>query len=228
MKENPYPIAPEGLPFIVIALVLTLGLTYFLGPLGGVLPLAAFFFCIWFFRDPKRFPPPEEVNAEGMTTQTVLSPADGTIVDIQEMEEKRFLKRKTKRVSIFMSPLNVHINRSPVSGEVLEVQYNPGKYFNAASEKASLDNEQNAIWMKTAQNLELVFVQIAGFIARRIVCYPKPGDPLSRGQRMGLIRFGSRVDVYVPCEAEIHVGLKQKVVGGETILARIPGNPKKG
>lgn len=219
MKENPWPLAPEGIPFLAIALAATALVYYFAGPWAAILPGLALVFTLQFFRDPKRFTPP---SSDQDPFETVISPADGTIIGIQEVEEGRLLHRRLRRVSIFMSPFNVHVNRAPVHGEVTQTQYNPGKFFNAAADKASLDNEQRAIVMKTARGVEVLFVLIAGFIARRIVSYPKSGDRLYMGQRIGMIRFGSRVDVYLPLNAEVAVGMKQRVTAGETLLARLP------
>ena len=124
------------------------------------------------------------------------------------------------RVSIFMSVFNVHVNRAPLTGRVERTQYNPGKFFAANRDKASLDNEQNAVVLRDADGRKIMFVQIAGLIARRIVCYINPGDDVVRGQRIGLIRFGSRLDVYLPTDATIEVALGQKVRAGETILGK--------
>jgi phosphatidylserine decarboxylase len=213
-------IAPEGYPFITAAFVLTVLGFYYFGFWGGLLPLAGLGFCLWFFRDPKRVPPDDHGSESG---EVVISPADGRIIQIQEIEGHPLLPEKRRRVSIFMSPLNVHVNRAPIKGEVKKISYNPGKFFNAAGDKASLLNEQNAILMNTAKGFSILFVQIAGFIARRIVCHVREGDHLNLGERMGIIRFGSRVDVYLPLDAEIKVNLQEKVRAGETLLGRIPG-----
>jgi phosphatidylserine decarboxylase len=168
---------------------------------------------IWFFRNPARVIP-EQPNA-------VVSPADGTVIGIEEVEEGRFVKERMKKVSIFMSVFNVHINRIPYSGMVREVSYNPGKFLVASVDKASLLNEQNAVVIETAQGKKILFVQIAGLVARRIVCYLAKGEAVTRGERFGLIRFGSRVDIYLPANSTLAVSLKQKVTGGETIIGHL-------
>jgi len=171
-------------------------------------------FAMWFFRNPDR----ETPKQNGI----YVSPADGKVIKIEEeLEENRYLHRKMKRVSIFMSPLDVHINRVPRTGTVVEVIYHPGKYFSANKDKASLDNEQNAVIVKDEKDRIYMFVQIAGFIARRIVCYVRAGKEIEIGQRVGLIKFGSRLDVYLPLEAEIVVKKGARVKAGETIIGRL-------
>lgn len=180
-------------------------------PLAAV-PFVAFTaFSAWFFRNPTRRTPADP-NA-------VICPADGVICLVKDVDEPE-VGGKATRVSIFMSVFNVHVNRAPVAGRVAKTTYSPGKFSVASLDKASVENERNAIVLDTAKG-KLLFVQIAGAVARRIICYAKPGDSLSAGQRFGLIRFGSRVDVYFPAgvsRPEVVVG--QKVVGGETILGR--------
>ncbi len=178
----------------------------------GALLLALTLFVTAFFRDPERSIP----DGAGL----VVSPADGRVIKVSRMRDDRFLHGDATLVSIFMSPANVHINRVPISGRVLEVRYHPGKYFRAFADKASLDNEQNAVLMEDEQGRQLCFVQIAGFIARRIVCYLTAGMPTERGQRCGMIMFGSRADVYLPPGAEVCVGVGDRVSGGSTVIAR--------
>jgi len=171
-------------------------------------------FSMWFFRNPEREPPKED--------GIYVSPADGKVLKVDaEFEESRYIHRKMKRVCIFMSPLDVHINRVPRSGVVVDVIYNHGKFISANREKASLDNEQNAIIVNDEKGRLYMFVQIAGFIARRIVCYARAGKDVIIGQRVGLIKFGSRLDVYLPLEAEITVQPGQRVKAGETIIGRL-------
>jgi len=171
-------------------------------------------FSMWFFRNPEREPPKED--------GIYVSPADGKVLKVDaEFEESRYIHRKMKRVCIFMSPLDVHINRVPRSGVVVDVIYNHGKFISANREKASLDNEQNAIIVNDEKGRLYMFVQIAGFIARRIVCYARAGKEVIIGQRVGLIKFGSRLDVYLPLEAEITVQPGQRVKAGETIIGRL-------
>jgi phosphatidylserine decarboxylase len=210
MTEQRWPIAKEGLPFLLPAalfcfVVFLLGwkiLTF----VGILLTL----FIAFFFRNPERKIPSLQ-NA-------ILSPADGKVIYVGEYQEKRYLQEKALKISIFMSLFDVHINRSPVSGKVLKKVYNPGEFFAANVEKSSLLNEQNAIILLTEDRFKILVVQIAGLVARRIVCYPKVGDFLKRGEILGLIRFGSRVDLYLPLGTKINVQVGRKVKGGESII----------
>lgn len=205
-----YPVAKEGFPFILICLVgvVLLWVTGFKWFELFMAPLTVF--VIAFFRDPDRTAPTDK-NA-------VISPADGLIIKIDNVRDTRFLNADTLRICIFMNVFNVHVNRVPFEGVVKGVIYNPGKFFKANLDKASMDNEQNAVIVETKAGRRYAFNQIAGLIARRIVCYAKPGMSYSRGERFGLIRFGSRVDVYLPvnCKAAVKVG--DKVRAGSTIV----------
>ncbi|MEW6415247.1 MAG: phosphatidylserine decarboxylase [Pseudomonadota bacterium] len=167
-------------------------------------------FALQFFRDPERVPP-----ADG---DAVIAPADGRIVVVGKARDD-YLDRDALKISVFMNVFNVHSNKSPVDGVVKGVWYTPGSFVNADLDKASTENERNAIHIATARG-DVTCVQIAGLIARRILCYVKTGDTLARGQRYGFIRFGSRVDVYLPVSARPEVSIGQKVTGGRTILAR--------
>ena len=207
-----YPIALEGLPWIGSGLVLALVLGVLLTPWAAVPLLAFAAFATWFFRNP-----PRAVPVDGTA---VISPADGVICQIAEVDESEHLGSKATRVSIFMSVFNVHINRSPVEGRVVATKHTPGKFSIASADKASTENERNAVVLETPRGKKLLFVQIAGSVARRIVCYAKAGDALSQGQRFGLIRFGSRVDVYFTAGSTVNVKVGEKVVGGETVLGR--------
>ena len=207
-------IAREGYPFIFTAVLLALlGLALGWKWVGLVFVLFALAF-VGFFRDPERVSP----KGEGL----ILSPADGRIVGIEEVErgEEGLFGEAGMRVSIFLSPLDVHVNRAPVGGRVEEVQYRKGSFFAAYKEKASQNNEQNALRIVDSKERELGVVQIAGVVARRIICYVKRGDPLERGQRFGLIMFGSRVDIYLPRGSRVEVVEGQRVSGGETIIGR--------
>lgn len=209
MNENT-PIAIEGLPFAIPLLILSAALWYF-----GIKYPALFFtlltvFVLWFFRNPERVIPQD--------LMAVISPADGKIIVAEEVSEDRYLKERALKVSIFMNVFNVHVNRAPYSGKVVDVIYNKGKFISANLDKASMDNEQNAVILDIGSGKKIMFVQIAGLIARRIVCYLKPGDSIEKGKRMGLIRFGSRVDVYLPIGSTLNVKIGDKVVAGETIL----------
>jgi phosphatidylserine decarboxylase len=209
-------IAPEALPFILGALALTAAL-YFLLPktvplwVVGALFLA---FTVWFFRNPERTPPPDPGGQ-------VISPADGRVIYCGDCPAGRYQAEAGRKISIFMSPLNVHVNRAPVSGKVTSVLYNKGRYFAANVDKASLENEQNGVTIETAGGKRVTYVQIAGFIARRIVCDVKPGDAVVQGRRVGLIRFGSRVDVYLPAGAELRVKVGDRTRAGESVLGTL-------
>lgn len=210
MTDDRSPIAKEGLIFLIPAAVLTF-FFWLLGVkiltfLGIVLTL----FIAYFFRNPKRKIP----NLQNV----ILSPADGKIIFVGETQEKRYLQDKALKVSIFMSVFDVHINRSPVSGKVFKTVYNPGEFFVANVEKSSLLNEQNAVILLTEERIRVLVVQIAGLVARRIVCYAKTGGLLKRGEIFGLIRFGSRVDLYLPLSVNPLVRVGQKVKGGESII----------
>ncbi len=208
----PHPIiAREGWPFISAGLVLSIIVTACAG--WWSLPFWLFTaFALQFFRDPSR-PIPQDADA-------VLCPADGRIVVVERAEDPQ-LKREAIKVSVFMNVFNVHSNRSPVDGTVTAVNYHAGSFLNAALDKASLENERNAVSVRMDNGTEVTFVQIAGLVARRILCYAKAGDRLSRGQRYGFIRFGSRVDVYLPLSATVKVAIGDRVSATETVLAEL-------
>lgn len=210
MPQNRWPIAREGLPFLVPSAILTLflaGMGWTVLTIPGILLTL---FIAYFFRNPKRKIP--------SLRNIILSPADGRVIHIGECEEDRFLKQRALKVSIFMSPFDVHINRAPASGKVLEVSYHPGRFLVASRDKASLLNEQNALVMETEDRSKILLIQIAGFVARRIVCYAKKGDLLNKGQFFGMIRFGSRVDLYLPIDVQPIVRVGQHIKGGESII----------
>ncbi len=210
MTQDRSPIAKEGLPFIAVAAVLTLIFFLFGWKIPTALGIILTLFIAYFFRNPERKIP--------RLQNVILSPADGKIIEVGEAQERRFLSEKTMKVSVFMSLFDVHLNRSPVSGKILQMKYYPGEFYVADSEKASLRNEQNVVLIETEDQYHLVMVQIAGIVARRIVCYPKPGNLLKRGQIFGLIRFGSRVDLYLPLTVRLAVKVGQKVKAGESII----------
>ncbi len=209
------PLHPEGKKIIAIALIITVILELIsLNLLFLGLGLTAF--CYFFFRDPKRYTPQGD--------SFIISPADGTVLEIdddvclpKELGESEAIYHK---IGIFMSVLNVHVNRVPISGKIEKIAYTPGKFFNASLDKANEYNERNAILMRTDNGYPVAFVQIAGLIARRIVYNIKEGDILKSGERFGIIRFGSRVNVYVPMTVKLNVDIGQTVIGGETILAK--------
>ncbi|MGQ0651469.1 MAG: phosphatidylserine decarboxylase [Betaproteobacteria bacterium] len=207
----PHPlIAREGWPFLGIAAAVSLGVALVFG-WGWSMPFwLATVFILQFFRDPPRTVPADP--------RAVVSPADGRIVSVGRARDP-WLERDALKVSVFMNVFNVHSNRSPVDAVVKERWYFPGGFFNAALDKASLENERNALWLQTRDGRDVTCVQIAGLIARRILCYVGGGAELSRGQRFGFIRFGSRVDVYLPLDAKLEAAIGDKVYAAETILA---------
>lgn len=208
--ENQSPIAKEGYPFIAIGVAITALCYGMWGQESAVFPALLTFFCIWFFRDPKRNVPQKKGQ--------LVSPADGVVVDVSRVEESRFLNKPTIKLSIFLNVFNVHVNRVPTEGKIVDISYNKGKFLNAGVPKASLENEQNALIIETTSGKKIVCIQIAGLIARRIVCWSKKGDQIDRGERFGLIRFGSRVDLFLPTETEVQISVGDKVKGGETVL----------
>lgn len=213
MRTPKVPVAREGYPFIGFCAFLTLVLATVECLTGTIIGLLATAFVLAFFRDPERFVPFEQ-NA-------LVSPADGKVIIVEETDDQRFTSQKVKRVCIFMNVFNVHVNRMPIAGTVQHIIYKPGKFYNADSSKAELENEYCASIIGTESGKRLAVVQIAGLIARRIICWLEPGDLLTTGQRFGLIRFGSRVDLYLPKETEVLVKKGDKVRAGETILARL-------
>jgi phosphatidylserine decarboxylase len=208
----PYPhpvIAREGWPYLAGAFVFSLLVTFFAG--WWSLPFWLLtLFILQFFRDPPREVPDDP--------RAVVSPADGRIVEVSRVQDP-YLKRDALKLSVFMNVFNVHSNRSPVDGVMKERWYFPGAFVNAALDKASLDNERNALWLRTDSGADVTCVQVAGLIARRILCYVSPGARLRRGERYGFIRFGSRVDVYLPPDAELAAALGDKVYAAESVLA---------
>ncbi len=220
-------IAPEGYPFILVSLAVALlsmmAVFYFHKVIGKtyiyyfliVITSISFITCLfmfYFFRDPERDIP----AGEGL----FVSPADGKIILIKEVYEKDYFKADVKEISIFMSPLNVHVNRAPCDGRVIDVKYSPGKFMAAYKDDASLKNENIAMLLEGNQGKVMVR-QVAGFIARRAVCRVSPGDILNRGQRYGIIKFSSRLDVYLPKKVEITVKPGDTVRAGESIIAKI-------
>lgn len=211
MTDYPHPIiAREGWVFIAIAFLTAVGVTVFAGWLWAIPLWIIAFFVLQFFRDPPR-DIPENKNA-------ILAPADGRIVAIEKTEDP-YLKRDSIKISVFMNVFNVHSNRSPVDGKVENKWYFPGKFINADLPKASLENERNVLWIKSDNGADITCVQVAGLIAKRIVCHITANEHLRRGQRFGFIRFGSRVDVYLPLNIKINVNIGDKVSATETVLA---------
>ena len=207
------PVAKEGIPFIAGGALLTLGCW-----VAGWVGLTCLFgsltvFTVWFFRNPARTIPQGK--------NLVVSPGDGTVVAVEQEFEHRFLKEPSVRISIFLNVFNVHINRMPVAGIVEDVVYAPGQFLAANRPEASAGNEQNALMLRRSDGMKVLCVQIAGLIARRIVCWVVPGEQVEKGERFGLIRFGSRMDVYLPRHSAIQVKVGEKVKGGSSILAEL-------
>ena len=220
LKSFLVPIHSAGYPFIIIFVLISLilgGLSDTLGWLGIILTI----WCIYFFRDPIRFTP----NKKNL----IISPADGLIlplkVDIPPVESG--LTGKMKKISIFMNVFNVHVNRIPFGGKVTKLAYEPGAFFNASLDKASKDNERMTVKIEIEKGIEIVVVQIAGLIARRIKCDLSESQIVKTGDKYGIIRFGSRVDVYLPLSYEINVLEGQTMIGGETVLADAFKKPEK-
>ena len=214
MSTYPHPIiAREGWPFLAIALAVALGLSWLGWWVLAAVAWVLFAFILQFFRDPGRAVPAQP-NA-------VLSPADGRVVRVERARDP-YLGRDALCISVFMNVFNVHSNRSPVDGEVKARWYHEGSFVNAALDKASLENERNALQLRTSSGVDVTCVQVAGLIARRILCYVQTKDRLKRGQRFGFIRFGSRVDVYLPLDAQVKVSIGDKVSATTTILAVLP------
>ncbi|MEE9418366.1 MAG: phosphatidylserine decarboxylase family protein [Desulfatiglandaceae bacterium] len=209
--NNKWPVAKEGFPFLFIGCVLTFLFSYL-----GILFLSALMafatlFAGFFFRDPDR--------KNFVSEKAVVAPADGKILEVRHLEDsKNPLGQPAIKVSVFMTVFNVHVNRIPVASVINEITYNPGKFFSANLDKASKYNENNRITLETHDAHKVVFIQIAGLIARRIACWVKAGDRVVAGQRFGLIRFGSRVEVYLPDDTQITAHMNQKVRAGQTII----------
>ena len=213
MASYPHPvIAREGWPFLAAAILVALAVTWFGGWWSLPFWIVALF-VLQFFRDPAR----EIPAGDGL----VLAPADGRIVQVGAARDE-YLKRDSMKISVFMNVFNVHSNRSPVDGTVEDVWYFPGAFVNAALDKASTDNERNALHLRSASGHDVTCVQVAGLVARRILCYVGKGDRLNRGDRYGFIRFGSRVDVYLPPGSTPRVAIGDKVSATSTVLAELP------
>ncbi|GEP09623.1 Phosphatidylserine decarboxylase proenzyme [Methylobacterium gnaphalii] len=224
IRRTLVPIHKEGYPFILIGIVLTVLLGYFAQAFFWIFLILTLWVC-YFFRDPERVVP----SGEGL----VIAPADGrvnlisTVVPPPELDLSH---EPMLRISVFMNVFDCHVNRVPVTGRIGQIHYTPGLFLNAELDKASDDNERNGLVIETIHKgvpLRVGVVQIAGLVARRIVGFVSAGDTLQTGERFGLIRFGSRVDVYLPTTARVLVGLGQKSVAGETVLADLGGGPER-
>lgn len=209
----PHPlIAREGWPFLALLAILAFALQLFGLFTLAILTWIVFVFVLQFFRDPPRYIP-VQVNA-------VVSPADGRIVAVERVEDP-YAQREALKISVFMNVFNVHSNRIPVAGIVTDIAYFKGRFVNADLDKASTQNERNAIVIETPLGVKVTAVQVAGLVARRILCYVKPAQQVEKGQRYGFIRFGSRVDVYLPPDSVLRVAIGDKVSASSTILAEL-------
>ena len=209
-QTSALPIADAGYSFIYAAAFCTLVFALLEIALLAVLGLIATFFITYFFRDPERYIPARE-NA-------VVSPADGRIVKIEVVEENPFIDGACLKIGIFMSVFNVHVNRIPYSGRIEKTMYKPGKFFSANRDAASMQNEQQAVVLESEEGHKICFVQIAGLVARRIICRIQSGDRVTRGERFGMICFGSRLDVYLPADSSASVSKGDTVKAGQSIL----------
>jgi phosphatidylserine decarboxylase len=214
MQNRHQPVAREGYPFIALFAFVTLVFALLGWAVLTLILLGLTLFTVYFFRNPDRIVPVGE--------KLLVAPADGKVIYVGDAREDRYFKAPATKISIFMNVFNVHVNRVPCSGKVVEMFYNRGQFLNASLDKAGLENEQAGILLETEAGQRVLFVQIAGLIARRIVTYPVVGDLLERGMRYGLIRFGSRVDIYLPKSCDIQVTLGEKTVAGETVLGTLP------
>lgn len=208
------PIAKEGYPFIAFSAFVTLIVAVLGYDLLALPALAITTFVICFFRDPERIGPISE--------DALISPADGKVILIEKIIDDQYLLGQVYKISIFMNVFNVHVNRVPVGGTVEKILYTPGKFYSADSDRGALHNEHCATILRSTRGHRLAFVQVAGLIARRIVCWLEVDDQVRRGQRFGLIRFGSRVDLYIPSQTQLEITIGQKVRAGETVLGYLP------
>lgn len=216
MKTPGIPIALEGYPFIFFCAFTTLLLALLEITWAAIPGLIVTGFVTWFFRDPERVTPD--------SSDFFVAPADGRIIAVEQTTDERFGPDHVHKVSIFMNIFDVHVNRFPFSGRIEQVQFKPGKFYSADSPRGALQNEYCALTVQTGSDLRYGVVQVAGLIARRIVCWAEKGDSLQTGQRFGLIRFGSRVDLYLPLQVKLEVKTGDKVKAGETILGHLTGS----
>ena len=211
-SQTAFPMARAGYPFIFASAFSTavfalLGVVFL-----AILGLLVTGFICWFFRDPDRLVP----NGQGL----IVSPADGKVIKVESVDDSPYFKGSCTRISIFMSIFNVHVNRAPHEGIIRQVNYHPGKFFSANLDKASADNEHNALLLESPSGKVIGFVQIAGLVARRIICGVQAGDTIKRGQRFGMICFGSRLDVYLPMGTEIRAAVGDRVQAGSSVLGK--------
>ncbi|MCL2791024.1 MAG: phosphatidylserine decarboxylase family protein [Desulfobulbus sp.] len=218
MQKAELPLAPEGYPFIFFCAFAALVLAVLGLAVPALLGLLLTGFVAYFFRDPVRVLP-EQPDA-------IVCPADGKVIVVDEIDDDRFLHARVRKISIFMNVFNVHVNRTPLTGTVERVLLSPGKFYSADKDKAVLQNEFCALTLTTPNKHRYAVVQIAGLIARRIVCRAEAGDRVLSGERFGMIRFGSRVDLYLPLSAQITVKIGEKVRAGETVLGSLAAAPE--
>jgi phosphatidylserine decarboxylase len=213
--DNKWLIAREGIPFLLAGIAITVFLFYLRWSYAAILTGLLTLFCIYFFRDPKRVCEARE--------GAVLAPADGTVLSVHDIDDhENPLGQPAVKASIFMSVFNVHVNRIPFSGTILRISHRPGRFFAANLEKASEQNESNRILLETDDSQRIAFIQIAGMIARRIACWVDERERVSAGQRFGLIRFGSRVELYLPLGSQMIIKPHQRVKAGETVIGYLP------
>lgn len=203
-------IAKEGIPFIIPPAIFTIGAIFLSWKIAALLFGMLFLFVIWFFRNPERITPENP--------KLVISPADGRVIRIEEIMGHELLDGPLKKISIFMNVFNVHVNRIPCDGKIEDIHYFKGRFLSANLDKASKDNERNAVLIRMPDGRRIMAIQIAGLIARRIVCWVTPGMDVNKGERFGLIRFGSRLDVFLPRDTQILVSIGDTVKAGETPL----------
>ena len=212
-KSRHIPFAREGVPYVAVAGFVTV-VTALLGQsILAWLFMLVTLFVGYFFRDPQRVVPTGD--------RDVVAPADGKIVAVEKVHEDRFSGKSALKISIFLSVFDVHVNRIPYSGMIQDTFYQKGKYLPANLARASSENEQSWLWIKTDSEQDIVVTQVAGVIARRIVCWPARGDRVIRGERYGMIRFGSRTDLYVPVDSDLAISRGDSVYGGETVICRL-------
>ncbi len=214
MHKKHFPVALEGMPFILSLTVLVLMFAFFGFPRAALVFLVPTVFTVWFFRNPERKVPEDE--------KAVISPADGRVLKVEDLVEDEILGEPVRKISIFMNVFNVHVNRMPFSGTIRKIRYTPGKFLSANLDKASRLNERNAVLLETDGGLKILTTQIAGLIARRIVCWVEEGMSVKRGERFGMIRFGSRLEVFMPPDARVAVEKGDAVRAGETIIGYLP------
>ena len=211
-KGYAFPVAKAGIPLIGAAAFVTAVFALLSLTLPALVAMAVTMFICYFFRDPDRLVP--------NISDAVVSPADGKVIKIEKLERSRFYEGPSLKISVFMSIFNVHVNRIPFTGKVTKISYFPGKFFSANLDKASSDNEHNAVFLETESGQRICFVQIAGLVARRIICDIRENETVQRGQRFGIICFGSRLDVYLPPTFEVGVGLGDRVCAGKSVLGK--------